>query len=308
MNTDDSNFLIIGGTNKAGTTSVFRYLADHPEVCAAHVKETAFFIQESGIDPVDVRLRYHRCFPVRRPGEWLLAEASTGYLANAAEVAPRIKSVLGDPRVVFMLRNPIDRLWSYYRFQIGQLQIDETISFEKFVDMSESISEGIAPAPRDVDQRHFHAMAMGRYANNIRIFFEALGSERVAVMFFDDLRNDPRTFMRKLASFAGISPDYYDDYEFHKANVTFSSRRSWLHKFAMSTNRRFESFLSRRPVVKRALVAAYKRINMRDEKAAPMPPVVRSRLANYYSSDLRELERLLGKKMPATWSINGRAD
>lgn len=46
MQTDDQLYLIIGGTTKAGTTSIFRYLSAHPDVCASSLKETRFFLDK----------------------------------------------------------------------------------------------------------------------------------------------------------------------------------------------------------------------------------------------------------------------
>lgn len=51
-------FGIIGGGSKAGTTSVFNYLADHPEICAADAKETRFFLDADY--PLPSKLRYAR--------------------------------------------------------------------------------------------------------------------------------------------------------------------------------------------------------------------------------------------------------
>src|SRR5580765_445608 len=84
-----ANF-VIGGTEKAGTTSVFDYLSAHPQVCTSSRKETDFFRNGyTGNPEVDAR-RYGSFFERCDSRTPVIAEASPGYLGEAATVAPRM--------------------------------------------------------------------------------------------------------------------------------------------------------------------------------------------------------------------------
>ena len=303
-----TGYLLIGGTNKAGTTSVFRYLADHPQVCAADVKETGFFLEKATTGEAESRARYDAYFDGRRPAQILRVEASTGYLANAMICAPRIRFVLGCPKLMFILRNPVDRLWSYYNFQIGQLELEENLSFETFIELSLSVDLAAENRYPAIAPRHFQALRFGNYADNLRIFFDEFGRQNVLVTLFDDLQSDARAFMQRVARFASVDPAFYDEYRFHTSNKTFSSRIRWLHAAAVTTNRHFESFLNRHGGIKRHLVRVYKAANMRRGEQPLMTPAARERLVEYYAEDLAKLENLLGDPLPAGWKSDGCAD
>ena len=58
--------VIIGGTQKAGTTSLFRYLADHPSVCPSSIKEVDFFLKYNDEIDMGAVKEYESFFPVAR--------------------------------------------------------------------------------------------------------------------------------------------------------------------------------------------------------------------------------------------------
>ena len=97
-----ANF-VIGGTEKAGTTSVFDWLSAHPQVHASLKKETDFFREHYTGDPdVDAR-RYAAYFEPCDPQARIVMEASPGYLGEAATVAPRMRALIPDAKVLFIL-------------------------------------------------------------------------------------------------------------------------------------------------------------------------------------------------------------
>lgn len=294
--------LIIGGTNKAGTTSVFGYLCGHPEVCGSSVKETAFFIRDFTGEPERDRTVLAKYFAHCGPGERVLVEASTGYLAEAERVAPRIKSLLVDPRLMFILRAPAERLFSYYNFHVGQLSIPAELSFEDYVRLSMNpAGGGKGRASLPADSRHLRALEYGNYAKYLAHYYEQFPSERIEVKFFEDLRRDPERFMRAVSRFAGIDEDYFAGFDFTRRNVTFSSRNAPLHRIAVNLNKALEPLLRRRSGVKGALVSFYKKFNMAREGYAPMSARMRRELVAYYEPDMRKLESMLGTALPPNW-------
>ena len=90
-----ANF-VIGGTEKAGTTSVFDWLSAHPQVCASSRKETDFFRDGFTGDPVADARRYAGFFESCGGNKPVLMEASPGYLGEAAVVAPRLRALVRD--------------------------------------------------------------------------------------------------------------------------------------------------------------------------------------------------------------------
>lgn len=303
MGISDNEFrhLIIGGTIKGATSSVFTWLSAHPEVCGSSVKETYFFSSEYSGDAERDRERYGRYF-TPAPGQRLLLEASPNYLGYKENVAPRIRALLPDAKLLFILRNPVDRLYSYFNFAAGKLELPQGLTFEAFVDRCEQCAAGTLTAERSgLLERHLRALEIGNYHALLRNYLEVFPATQIKVVFFEHLRRDPQRFMAELCGFAGISVDFYRDYAFNRVNVTFSARLKPLHHLAMALNRGLESLLRQRPGLKTRLVGMYKRFNQGREGYTQMADATRARLAAYYAPANRQLKALLPDQETPPW-------
>lgn len=296
-----ANF-IIGGTEKAGTTSVFMYLGDHPQVCGSSSKETDFFRRELPGDASLDRLNYAKYFSHCQASVSVVMEASPGYLGEAASVVPRISALLPDVKLLFILRDPIERLYSSYNFHVGKLNISEDVQFMDYVEKCLAYERNEATAiDLGVGEWYLKVMRFGRYADFLKPYYEAFPRDNIKVMFFEQLRDDVIGFMEDLSAFLEIDGDFWRQYEFRKANVTFSGSNKLLHKAAIYINGKTEPFLRRRPNMKRILVGCYKKLNQAREGYEPMSISVRTVLDNYYRPCNNTLRNLLGEEIPGSW-------
>ena len=288
-----ANF-VIGGTEKSGTTSVFMYLNAHPQVCGSSVKETDFFREHYQNAPDADRQNYGKYFARCASDKTVVMEASPGYLGAAAAVAPRMKALVPDAKILFILRDPIDRLYSSYQFHKSRLEIDQTIEFDEFVKRCMRYDRGDAtPAELGVGEWFLKNLGFGRYAVGLEEFLRHFPRDHVKVMLFEELNRDLHGFMRDVCQYVNIDPSFFDTYEFKKTNVTFSSKNPVLHKLAVWFNGLAEPFLRQRPQIKQRLVAIYKSFNQRQEGYDPMPAAVRAELQQYYAPSNRRLAELL---------------
>lgn len=295
-----ANF-VIGGTEKAGTTSVFVYLSEHPQVNASIRKETDFFRNHFTGDVDADRRAYGSCFDQEKSGA-VVMEASPGYLGDAAVVAGRMHSLVPDARLLFILRDPIDRLYSFYNFHVGKLDIPPDIDFESFIERCMKFDSGRhSPQSLGLGDWFLRGPGRGRYAETLQEFYQYFPAGQVKIMFFEDLRRDAGSFMVELSHYLDIAPEFWADYEFQKANVTFSSRLRPLHKLAMWINDKAEPVLRKRPGLKRLIVNSYKSVNQLREGYDPMSPDTRERLQSYYGPSVRALGDLPGIALPDSW-------
>ena len=309
MSHSRTSYLVLGGANKCGTTSVFRYLSDHPEVCGSAKKETGYLLTELRGSRSELLAKYDQMFPKCPSSAWLRLDGSTGYLAKPNIVIPNAKRVLNKVKFLFVLRSPIERIWSYYQFQKSELQIPESISFEDYVAMCFAFEDGhIQPCYKVMDGRHFEALRIGRYSSLIECYIEAFGGASVKVMLFDDLRSDPKTFMKEIASFSEIWPDYFDDYGFSSQNVTGQSHIRWLHRLAIFLNKRLEGHLRQRPWIKGRLARIYKALNMSSVRQKTISSKCLERLQEYYHPDLVPLTKCMNRSLPNSWMGDGCSD
>jgi hypothetical protein len=299
-------YFIIGGTFKAATSSVFTYLSAHPSVCGSRIKETAFFIEGYTGDPESSFAKYREYFASTGSGSKVLMEASPGYLGGGREVAARIRMTLPGVKLLFLLRDPINRFYSYYNFHVGQLSPDfQGVSLEEYISRCMDYSGGKSPAAPKMHERHLRALEIGRYDEYLEEFLQEFPREQISVMFYENLTADVKGFMKRLCAYMEIDDAFYDSYSFPRVNVTFTSRVKFLHQIALSVNSKMEKHLRQRPALKRNIVGFYKALNKKKEGYAPIPTALRKKLENYYRHSNDNLSGLLPDSEVIPWKKYG---
>lgn len=293
---------IIGGTEKAGTTSVFDWLACHPDVGTSLRKETDFFREQfTGDLAIDAR-RYAACFDPRDVQAQVLMEASPGYLGEARRVAPRMADLVPTVKLLFILRDPVVRFQSSYEFHRGRLNLPRDLTLGDYLQRCLAYDRGEArPAELGLGEWFLKVLRFGCYAECLDVYLCELPKADIKVMFFEDLRADPRAFMVELSAFLGLDPGPWATFRFQASNATFAGRHEWLHRLALQTNAALEPVLRRAPLVKRTVLQAYKAVNQSSSGHGPMSPDVRAQLEAYYRPSLQQLHRQLGRDLPAAW-------
>jgi hypothetical protein len=296
----DHRYLIIGGTTKAATTSLFYYLADHPQVCGASRKETRFFAEgdftrESLVRLEDGLEKYGLYFS-SCPESAIRVEATPDYLHCPAAVEKIYRS-LPKAQLLFILREPVSRLFSWYRFskQIGATP--ESTTFDEYVQLQLGGDGGLGPSLRTLEQ--------GRYCLYLEPFFEAFGRDRVSVIFYEDVSRDPRAELKKICRYAGIEQDYYDDYDFQVFGRTKTMRNVGLHRKFISLRQLISAASVNRPGLYLRLrklwhliEPIYARLNVVKTEDEDISRDTLRSLREYYGPYNSELHDLLEKPIP----------
>lgn len=290
---NDTKHLIIAGTNKSGTTAVFRYLGSHPDVVLSKFKEAAFFLTPPEERDGNAREAYLSQFLERRSDSTLFVEATPQYLPGGHRIAKRIASVLPDARVLFVLRNPADRVVSYFRSSYGQPQLPtHGIAFEQFVD--EAIA-GMQAEPSAIDELPYRQRAFRQelriscYADFLPDFVAQFGASNVLVTYFDQLLDSPRELMQQISAFADIDSSVYDDFVFHVENKTRIHRSAALRSVSGALNASLEPLLNRLPALRRAARSIYDFINVPRGQDVEIPDASRQKLDDFFAPRNAEL-------------------
>ncbi|MEQ1438032.1 sulfotransferase [Fontimonas sp. SYSU GA230001] len=226
----DQPMLIIVGGYRCGTTSLFTYLAAHPDIDPALIKEPAFFFslriaQRPSAYPAGHEAWAYRSM-FRRRNARVLLEATSNYF-NDPGCAARIARALPNARIVVLMREPVARLVSWYRFLRLQNQLDPGLGFEAWI--RRQLAE-----TRPVDERPYtlQAVAHCRYAPYLEDYLRVFGRDRVLPLWFDDFKSDPRGTLRRVCGFAGIDPRFHDGYAFPVQNESMKLRRvGWFRAY-----------------------------------------------------------------------------
>lgn len=181
----DDGFVIIVGAMKAGTTSLFNYLKNHPAICPSVIKEPEYFSQHQrhGMKARALSIsRYSDLWQFDSRQHRYALEASTGYTKAPVEqgVAKRIYDYGVRPKLIYIVRNPFERILSHRNF----VKNDQWANEQTF-DLMLSISN---------------------YYYQISAYTEYFPAEDLLILDFDDLKQDPAAVMQRAFDFLDLPP------------------------------------------------------------------------------------------------------
>lgn len=280
--------LVIAGVAKAGTTSLFNYLAQHPAICASQVKEIGFFTKVGAEGQPLRSVAWYRGHFAHCAGEPYRLEASPSYCHGGRAVAVPMRTLLPKPRVVLMLRDPVARLWSAYTFGKSRGGLTESDDPDVFLTRWEQgRAEDIASGRRP---RASHLSA-GWYADWLPDWFDTYGDD-LRVVFAEHLAADPRAVVSDLCMWLDldIGPVHGIDVGVH--NPTLQPRSRGFARVAYRTRRRTNRLFAAQPLVRSALRQVYRSVNTTDQTER-LPGPTRDRLTALYAPSNATVSALL---------------
>ena len=179
------NLVVIGGL-KCGTTSLHHYLNLHPEIGMSRPKELNFFVEELNW-PLG-RDWYASHFD---PAERVRGESSPHYTNRPRfdGVAERLAETAPDARLIYMVRDPIDRMLSHYLHNVGGGYDDRPLE--------EALAD---PDTAYVDR--------GRYFFQLEPYLERFERDRIELVRREELKRDRAGTMRRVFAFLGVDEDF----------------------------------------------------------------------------------------------------
>lgn len=199
------NFLVIG-TMKGGTTSLFQYLAGHPQVHPPFRKEIKFFDLHygQGLD------WYRAHFPLKtKITKGAITGEGTPYYIFHPLAAGRIAKDLPGAKLIAILRNPVDRAYSHYNHMVRVGR--ENLSFEEALDkederlFDEEQKIAADPAYSTFKHLHYSYKARGRYAEQIAKWLKLFPREQVLFLSSEELYSKPSSAYGKALEFLSLS-------------------------------------------------------------------------------------------------------
>jgi hypothetical protein len=215
--------LVIAGAPKCGTSSLYFWLAPHPQVCASSVKETFYLADNES--RFNETLNYHKdglngyvkhfkaCDTAKITFE---ATAPYIYYNTPLKVLPQLNPV---PKIGFILREPARRLYSKYTFSKYKVK-NFSRSFEEYISLEGSKFSG-------------HHVNEGDYASYLKKWVAVFGSKSIFVLTLEELMADQQAGMKRFAHWLGIDPAFYDTFDFTKRNETFGVRSTGFHRLGL---------------------------------------------------------------------------
>jgi hypothetical protein len=300
------DFVIIG-TAKAGTTSLYQYLKQHPELCMSQVKETNFFSLEgkklnftgprdmttgAHVSSITKIEEYERTFSHFKTG-MLKGEASPLYSYDK-DTAKNIFFHAPKAKIVAILRNPIQRAYSSYNHLIRDQR--ELLTFSEALDIeSERIEKNYSAL--------WHYSKHGFYYEQLKRYYGLFDKSQILVLFHDDLLKNRNATLDELYDFLDVKAGFYPQ-STAKHNVGGLPKNKFMHSIVYNTLNGKNGFKSLMqtifPEPFRAFVAKKIRsteAKMNLKKYPPISEKDKERLINLYREDIHNLEKLLDKDL-----------
>lgn len=279
--------LIVIGAGKSGTTSLHYYLGQHPEVFMSTPKELDFFQRKRWREQLDW---YQGVFTEPAP---VRGETSTGYSAYPIfeDVPQRIREVIPEAKLIYLVRDPIDRLVAHY----AQHRINRK--------ENRTLEEAVSRALRTGDDPLNPYLCTSMYATQVDRYLEVFPAERLHVIDNAEMRQDRRAVLRETFAFLGVD-EAFDTPRFDEVLNTKRDQRRLgsvgARLMSSRAARLVETHVPRRvrgPVTKPLTRA------LSDPVERPrLPAHLREELREVLAPEVDRLRRLTGKRF-ASWSV-----
>jgi len=291
------NFLIIGAA-KSGTTAIYTYIKQHPEIFMSTPKELRYFsysgpypkkLSEDHIHRGVTTLEEYQQHFDDVESQKIIGEASPMYLYWPG-TAKRIKEVIPDVKMLVILRNPIDRAFSSYMHAIRDWR-EPAGSFKSALEEEqERIDAGWGIL--------WHYKNAGFYYQQLKRYYDIFNPDQIKVVLYDDLVLDPHALIKGIFAFLEIDQTFEPDISL-RPNVSGFPKSKRFHKLMN------QLFQQDNPIkrISRVLFPKSLRRNVMEKMREPnlekreMPKEVRAELMDVFHNDISHLEKLIHRDL-----------
>lgn len=279
------DFFIVGAP-KAGTTSLYHYLNEHPEIEMSSKKEPDYFsdryIHEQGMyygnERIETLEKYQALFPNDNTGK-KLGEASVSYLFYP-NVAENIYKYNSDAKIIILLRNPVERAFSHYLMDFRLGLVTET--FEDIINKK--------PKSNNSDLFYQQYIELSSYSKQVKRYLHVFEKQNVFIIDYIDFKEDTSKVLEELFQFIGVSPYFKPNVK--KKHNTYSMPKNnvirVIYSFAML--RKILRLLFPSTLYKRARSILFKQ-----GKKPVLSQALKLQLNQYFKNDVERLAELLEK-------------
>lgn len=280
---------IIAGVSKAGTTSLWHYLSTHPKVFMPDKNGVNFFSSDAnfslGIDWYKAQFR--------NPGAGGLIGESSPVYSLYSYVPERIYRFNNTVKLIFVVRNPVDRAYSHYWHSVRDGY--ESLSFENAIAIED---ERIHVS--DHHMRAFSYLSRGFYCNQINNFLQYFPSDQILTVIFEDMVQDKSSSLGEVYEFLGL--DCCSEKSLDAFNSSKIIRSKTLHRVLLRDSVFKDCFKLVVPDnVRKFFRCQLESLAVKDGHYPEMEPGTRAYLLEFFSEENEKLSHLLGKSL-SEWS------
>ncbi|MEM9452492.1 MAG: sulfotransferase [Cyanobacteria bacterium P01_E01_bin.6] len=289
------------GVEKSGTTSVYHYLKQHPDVFMSPIKETNFLEQDWGNGVIqshrashkriDTFEKYNNLFKNAGAAK-AVGEISPNYLFHYQSSSKRIQQYVPNAKMIAILRDPVERAFSDYLMHLRDV-------------INRGQNSTLADQARYKADQSF-TIRKGFYYEPLKFFIDTFGEESIRIFLYDDLCQNPVKMMQEIYRFIGVSDTFVPDVsqksqvaQIPKSNTVNALLRTQ-NPFRSSIASALKMFFpeSVRQRIRTMLIA----MNSQPKDSVALSLEERALLSNLYRDDIQKLEALIQRDL-SHWLI-----
>lgn len=290
------NFYIVGAP-KCGTSAMWKFLKQHPDIYMPEQKEIYNFF--------DSDLKYH--FPVLTEKEYLkyfdsynsetlIGEANVFNLSS--EIAPKnIFKFSPNAKIIIMLRHPVEMAYALYTEQVFNgnepLSFKDALSVEKERLIGKSIPKGIS-----FSEKSLCYVYMASFYKQVKRYIDVFGNDNVHIIFFEDLNNDIAAVYKNTLKFLGASTNF--EPQFIKVNPNQEVRSKWFRDYLRhlpNSIRVLSKIIFPHKAFRKKLFHTIRNSNSKITNRKPLTREVEQYLYKEFEDDIDYLQELLGREL-----------
>lgn len=284
------DFICIG-PERSGTTWLYQCLKEHPGVCMSEPKELSYFNSSQsfwrkdlvGTTKYSPDLKGYREHFSHCVGGKVYGEVTPEYI-HSPEVPERLKKHFPHVKLIAILRDPTERLFSHYMYT--KLKgVYAVPSFEEVVEQEKEFVDA------------------GMYFKHLQNYLAHFPKEQLLVLFYDDIEKRPKELLKEVFSFVGVDASVIPS----SATTTINSAGATLTRKRLLSVRNalqkipFGSYIialfKKTPLHKKLLTRADTRLGTATASYGSMDPKMRTKLHTLYAEDIRALEQFTGRDL-----------
>jgi len=292
MNKPD--FFIVGAP-KTGTTALYSYLKEHPEIFMPEIKELHYFGSDLRFNTTRRSEEDYLSHFISVKNEKRIGEASVRYLSSK-KAAVEIKAWSPLARIIIMLRNPVDTIHSLhsqtlYNGNENIQELEAALDAERY----RKLGIGIPQTAFLIDSLFYRETV--RYSEQVERYFKVFGRDKVRVIIFDDFINNTTEVYRETLRFLNVEETFQQDFPIINSNKIIRNNllRDFLRYPPAGIQRFGRTFIP--PVFRQQFKKKIMRLNTKHVERAPMNNALKHKLRNELRPEIEKLSKLLDRDL-----------
>jgi hypothetical protein len=292
------NFFIVGAP-KCGTTALFQYLSEHPNVFACEPKEPHYFATDiPGMRTINTKEAYFNLYNGVQERHLAIGDASVFYMYSR-DAVQHIRDFRPDARIIVMLRNPLELVHSMHS-QVVYSRDEHELDFEKAWDLIPLRKRGEALGKLTRDPKTLFYDEIGKLGEQLERVLTIFPKQQVMIIFFDDFKKDTKGIYQKTLDFLELP---FHEVNLDPVNQNKKQRLQWLADF---TERPPEVLVKPYLKVKKLLGLEGKELGLKDPlqkvnvvevKRETLSAIMQQKIIDNYREDIQKLASITGRNL-----------